>query len=53
MNGGPTIANDDLEKLMALLMANNDHLQIHWLASMQCWCIRLGFFITPYALTTG
>ena len=33
MDGSLTIANDDLEQLMALLMANNGHWQKHWLAS--------------------
>ena len=34
MDGSLTIANDDLEQLMALLMANNGHWQKHWLAWM-------------------
>ena len=37
MDGSLTIANDDLEQLMALLMANNGHWQKHWLA-------RIGLF---------
>jgi cyclopropane-fatty-acyl-phospholipid synthase len=32
MDGSPTIANDDLEQLMALLMANDGHWPKHWLA---------------------
>ena len=37
MDSSLTIANDDLEQLMALLMANNGHWQKHWLA-------RIGLF---------
>ena len=41
MDGSLTIANDDLEQLMALLMANNGHWQKHWLA-------RIGLFAGTY-----
>ena len=41
MDGSLTIANDELEKLMALLMANNGHWQKHWLA-------RIGLFAGAY-----
>ena len=41
MDGSLTIANDDLEQLMALLMANNGHWQKHWLA-------RIGLFARTY-----
>ena len=34
MDGSLTIADDDLEQLMALLMANDGHWQKHWLARM-------------------
>jgi hypothetical protein len=41
MDSSLTIANDELEKLMALLMANNGHWQKHWLA-------RIGLFVGAY-----
>ncbi|MDA7561316.1 hypothetical protein N8860_06150 [Alphaproteobacteria bacterium] len=40
MDGSLTIANDDLEQLMALLMANNGHWQKHWLARIGLWVGR-------------
>ena len=41
MNGSLTITNNDLEKLVVFLMANNGHWQKHWLA-------RIGLFATTY-----
>ena len=41
MDGSLTIANDDLEQFIALLMANNSHWQKHWLA-------RMGLFAGTY-----
>jgi hypothetical protein len=38
MDGSPTIANDDLEQLMALLMANDGHWPKHWLARTGLVC---------------
>ena len=42
MDGSLTIANDDLEQLMALLMANNGHWQKHWLARTGMFAGYLG-----------
>ena len=46
MDGSRTTANDDLEWLMALLMANNGHWQKHWLARVQLFAeTYLAFWI--------
>ena len=45
MDGSLPIANDDLEQLMALLMANNGHWQKHWLARIELFArIYLTFY---------
>tara|TARA_B110001450_G_C17448044_1_gene410824 strand:+ start:336 stop:566 length:231 start_codon:yes stop_codon:yes gene_type:complete len=45
VDGSLTIANDDLEKLLALLMANNCHWQKHWLARIELFArTYLNFF---------
>ena len=41
MDGSLTIADDDLEQLMAIFLANNGHWQKHWLA-------RMGLFAGTY-----